>query len=137
MKRIFVYILSAVLLTSALLSTVGCGSDGGAETQAPVSGHETSAETDDPSKTKALDFTMLNSEGEEVSLYDYVGKPIVLNFWASWCPPCKAEMPDFEAAYQKYGDDVVFLMVNLTDGRRETVDTANVDGVIDAIENAG
>jgi len=54
-------------------------------------------------------------------LSDYFGKPIVLNFWASWCPPCKAEMPNFESAYQTYGNDVNFLMVDLVDGQRETV----------------
>ncbi len=124
MKRILIYILSAVLLTCAVLSTVGCTSyDGGAETHEAATSTIT-PEAEDPNKTKALDFTMLDEEGNEVRLFDLVGKPIVLNFWASWCPPCKAEMPDFEDAYKKYGEDVVFVMLNLTDGGRETVETA-------------
>jgi thiol-disulfide isomerase/thioredoxin len=48
----------------------------------------------------------------------------VLNFWASWCPPCRAELPDFEEACKKYEGKVVFLMVNLTDGQRETMEEA-------------
>ncbi len=72
----------------------------------------------------APDFTILDADGNEVKLSDFFGTPIVLNFWASWCPPCKAELPDFEAAYKKYEGKVVFLMVNMTDGERETVEVA-------------
>ena len=81
-------------------------------------------ETEEILENLAPDFTMLDKDGNQVKLSDLVGKPIVLNFWASWCPPCKAEMPDFEQAYQKYGDDVVFVMLNLTDGYSETIATA-------------
>lgn len=72
----------------------------------------------------APDFTVTDSEGNSVSLSDFVGKPVIVNFWASWCSPCKSEMPDFDAAFQQYGDDVQFMMVNMTDGNRETVDVA-------------
>ena len=79
-------------------------------------------ETDNPDR--APDFSVLNADGETVKLSDFFGKPIVLNFWASWCPPCKAELPDFEAACKEYDGEVVFLMVNLTDGQRETLEIA-------------
>lgn len=69
----------------------------------------------------APNFTVLNDKLKEVELEDFIGKPIVLNFWATWCYYCTLEMPDFEAAYEAHGDDVVFLMVNATDGRNETV----------------
>ena len=72
----------------------------------------------------APDFTVTDAEGNQVKLSDFFGKPIVLNFWASWCGPCQYEMPDFEDAYKTYGEDVAFLMVNLTDGYSETVSSA-------------
>jgi cytochrome c biogenesis protein CcmG, thiol:disulfide interchange protein DsbE len=74
----------------------------------------------------APDFTLKNMAGEDVSLSDYAGKPVVLNFWASWCPPCKEEMPNFNELSNQYGTsgDVMFLMVNVTDGGRETIETA-------------
>ena len=55
-------------------------------------------------KMKAPDFTVLDYDGNEVKLSDYKGKPVVLNFWATWCFYCKEEMPDFNLAYEKYPD---------------------------------
>lgn len=72
----------------------------------------------------APDFTVYDADGKPVKLSDMKGKPVVLNFWASWCPPCKAEMPDFDAVCKEYEGKVIFMMVNLTDGERETVESA-------------
>lgn len=79
----------------------------------------------EPELTLAPDFTVYDLEGNEVHLTDFFGKPIIVNFWASWCGPCKMEMPDFDAAYNTYKDDIVFLMINMTDGSRETVEVAS------------
>ena len=75
-------------------------------------------------KIKAIDFTVINDNNEEVNLSDYYGKPIVINFWASWCGPCKGEMPDFNEVYKELGEEVEFLMINMTDGNQETLEKA-------------
>lgn len=82
------------------------------------------AQETEPTVVEAPDFTVLNDEGAEVHLSDYAGMPVVINFWATWCGPCKSELPAFEAMYAEYGEDMVFLMVNVTDGARDTIDGA-------------
>ena len=76
----------------------------------------------DSNVNTAPDFKVLDMDGQEVQLSDLFGQRILINFWATWCPPCRAELPYFEEAYQEYGDDIVFLMVDLTDGSQETVE---------------
>ncbi len=64
-------------------------------------------------RNMAKDFTAYHDDGTPVSLRDMRGKPTVVNFFASWCGPCRIEMPYFEDVYVKYGDKVNFMMVNL------------------------
>lgn len=79
----------------------------------------------DTEKNIAPDFTVVDKDNAEVNLESFFGKPIVLNFWASWCGPCKSEFPEFQTAYEEYGEEIEFLMVNMTDGRRETKELAD------------
>ena len=98
----------------------------GSSSQGAESGQTAdSAQAAEPEKVLAPDFTVYDAEGNPVQLYDYIGKPLVVNFWASWCGPCQMEMPHFEDKYQELGDEVQFLMINMTDGGRETVDSAS------------
>lgn len=89
-----------------------------------TSGRKPSSGSNDASSNATPDFTVYNEQGEAVQLSDYVGKPVVVNFWATWCPNCVSEMEGFQRAYERYGYDVQFLMVNMIGGgeTRETVD---------------
>jgi len=73
----------------------------------------------------APDFAMTDWAGNGIRLSDITarGRPVILNFWASWCPPCEAEMPDFDRVHADFGDEVEFVMLSVTDGVRETVET--------------
>jgi len=63
---------------------------------------------------KLSELKLLTLDGKEVKLSDYKGKVVLVNFWASWCPPCKEEMPILEKVYQKYSDkNFVILAVNM------------------------
>ena len=85
----------------------------------------TGVATEESTLPMAPDFTVYDLEGNPVSLSDFRGKPVVVNFWASWCGPCQMEMPDFNEKYLALEGEVAFLMVNMTDGSRETVETAS------------
>lgn len=94
-------------------------SNGDTTTQNTISEGETNADvvttSDGSGITKgelAPDFQLKTLNGETVSLSDYRGKPVFINFWATWCPPCRAEMPDMQELYEK--KDIEILAVNLT-----------------------
>ena len=84
-------------------------------------GGTATATTEEPPKIEAPDFTIYDLEGKAVQYKDLADDKVVLiNFWASWCPPCKAEMPHLQTVYNDYKDDVSFIIINSTDGSRET-----------------
>lgn len=66
-----------------------------------------------------IDFLVYDASGNPVKLSDFE-KPRVVNFWASWCPNCVDELPDFEEVCKEYKDQIDFLFVDLTDGVQET-----------------
>jgi len=66
----------------------------------------------------APDFALLNLSGEVINLSDFRGeKHVVLNFWATWCTPCKTEMPDLEEIYQRHGDELVVVGVDIQESK--------------------
>jgi len=86
-------------------------------------------------KAQAFDFTLTDQYGETHTLSDYKGKVVFLNFWATWCPPCKEELPDIEALYQEYNlneDDVVFIGVTNPASDEYPY---NQDGTVDEIKD--
>lgn len=78
---------------------------------------------------RAPEVVMDGFDGETVRLSQFQGTPVVLNFWASWCPQCVAEMPDFERVHQELADRVQFVGVNQSDNKAAAEDLAEETGV--------
>ncbi len=92
MKRILCLVITVVMLTFTFTACTE-----------PLS--------DDP----APDFTVMSADGKNVKLSEFFGKPIVVNFWGTWCGYCVQELPEFQKVYEELGEDVQFLMVNYGD----------------------
>ena len=67
----------------------------------------------------AVALTGTDLDGNEVDLADLRGRPVVVNVWASWCPPCRVEQPDLNEAHAELGDRVAFLGLNIRDASRD------------------
>jgi peroxiredoxin len=76
---------------------------------------EETTDADMVGKPAPLNYTVKNMNGESVHLASYKGKIILLNFWATWCPPCKVEIPDLIALQNEYKDDIVVLGFSVDD----------------------
>ncbi len=61
----------------------------------------------------APDFPIYTEAAEEYSFSDFLGKPILMNIWATWCPPCQAELPLFNEAFARYGEKINFIMLSV------------------------
>ena len=112
--------LLAVALLGLLLAVQGCApsvqdTGGSSQEGSSTTGPKGSELAPAPEIGRlAPDFTLVDLEGNEVTLSDFRGKAVFINFWATWCPPCRAEMPEIEAVYQEYKDkDVVVIGVDI------------------------
>lgn len=83
-------------------SSIPAGADAVNLEPAPVAGHP------------APDFELATLEGETIRLSDYKGQPVLINFWATWCSPCRAEFPDFQKAFVDNADNLMIIGVNNT-----------------------
>ena len=86
--------------------------NGTAVRPAPATSEPVVIEEEQDTHSSAPDFTLTDLDGNSVSLSDYRGTPVMLNFWATWCPPCRAEMPLIQEYQDKYADGFVVLAVN-------------------------
>ncbi len=119
---------------------------GGETVTAPSEKETDSATTPSPSPEAseekevypAIDFTLMDQYGNEHTLSDYRGKVVFLNFWATWCPPCKKEMPDIEALYQEtglnQGDIIVLGVANPTSTQNPNNSDVSKEEVISFLE---
>jgi cytochrome c biogenesis protein CcmG, thiol:disulfide interchange protein DsbE len=109
--------VAAVVALGAIIALSIGGGDGDSATATPNAGDNVSA----------LPIELF--DGSVVTLGDYAGKPLLLNFWASWCVPCLKEMPGFETVYQSRQDQISFLGVNLQDREADALAVIDQTGV--------
>ena len=119
------------ILLIIIVALAGCSTNQGQVTEKEIS------ETDYKNN-----FTLENMEGEKVSLSEFAGKIVVLNFWATWCPPCEAEIPDFVDVYNQYGGgnlEFVGVAMDTKSNLIEFIEVYNInyniliDGTIDQV----
>lgn len=103
MKKAFPYLLLLTGLVWIWISRAEAGETSAGGVPAPQVGFQ------------APDFTLPAVDGSDLNLSDFRGQAVLLNFWATWCPPCRAEMPAFERAYQEWQEmGFIILAVNAT-----------------------
>lgn len=119
------YLLVVISILAITLTFSGCSNK--SEDEPVAENVEVKTETDDSegitngifTGDRMYDFTLKDIKGNKVSLSDFSGKVVFVNFWASWCPPCKSEMPHMQRVYKELqGDDFDMLTVNLTKAER-------------------
>jgi len=94
-----------------------------------VNTSETSAGLAQPvTGSPAPEIQLRTLDGETVSLSSYQGRPVLVNFWATWCGPCRVEMPEFQEAHREFGDDLVILGVNAT-----SQDNGDIEGFVNGM----
>lgn len=93
--------------------------------QEPSQSEDSSSSSSSQQASPAPSFPMEDAQGNTVQLSDFLGdKPVFLNFWASTCSPCKQEMPDIQALYEQYGDQIHFVLVNVGAAMKDTREKA-------------
>lgn len=120
MKKAILFILLAGMLGWAVYDFTSSGEEGTEEESGAVMTSPVEEKKKDEAKEVGLgigktapDFTLQTLDGETTSLKDYRGQRVIVNFWATWCPPCRAEIPDFQKLYEN--EEVEILAVNMTE----------------------
>ncbi len=98
---------------------VGCSSLSGTGGKGYISGEGVPVEVSAADRGAPVDLVGTDLDGDAVDLADLRGKPVVVNVWASWCPPCRVEQPDLNEAYAELGDQVTFVGLNIRDASRD------------------
>ncbi|NRD79602.1 TlpA family protein disulfide reductase [Bacillus sp. BRMEA1] len=109
----FKKVLASVVLISLLTVAIVQAMDKNKEKPDAASKHSLAQKNSLEIGAKAPDFELKTLTGETVKLSSLKGKKVMLNFWATWCPPCKAEMPEIEQFYKTAGNNTAILSVNI------------------------
>jgi len=104
---------------ACLLVLAGCSGLSGTGDKGYISGEGVPTEVPPADRGEPVSLSGTDLDGEEVDLAALRGKPVVVNVWASWCPPCRVEQPDLNEAASELGDEVAFLGLNIRDASRD------------------
>lgn len=115
-------------MTAEAQESPKAGAEGGEGTQAAEAGIEPKPGMPLQKGNKAPDFTAELLDGTTLTLSDYKGKPVIINFWATWCGPCVKEMPAFERLKEDFGDEIGIIAVNSGDDTETVKDFAEENG---------
>jgi thiol-disulfide isomerase/thioredoxin len=111
-------ISASLLILFFTISVVGCQKEKETKTAASVN-NISPASTMQGDENKAPDFTLVNIEGKNVSLSDYKGKVVIVDFWATWCAPCRKGIPDLIDLQKKYKDKLAVIGISLDMGNNK------------------
>jgi thiol-disulfide isomerase/thioredoxin len=104
---------------ACLLALTGCSSLSGTGDKGYITGTGVPTEVEAADRGAPVELDGSDLDGDAVDLADLRGKPVVVNVWASWCPPCIVEQPDLNEAADRLGDDVHFVGLNIRDASRD------------------
>ncbi|QST01690.1 redoxin domain-containing protein [Pontibacillus sp. ALD_SL1] len=128
-KRIFGAVVILVLFGFAIINVLQKDETGG---EAVTLDNKNGTAMQTPNGPEGLkigeyapNFTVTTFEGKEVKLSDLKGKKVFLNFWATWCPPCRVEMPEMQRFYEEYGEEVEIMAVNVTSTEKSVKDVTS------------
>lgn len=114
MKKIILGVIITAMVGWTIYDGLLSDQETAQETEISKSAAEQSGTTGLAVGNIAPDFELTTMDGETVRLSDYRGQRVFINFWATWCPPCRAEMPDMQQLYEEQEVPVEILAVNLT-----------------------
>ncbi|NQT33922.1 TlpA family protein disulfide reductase [bacterium] len=115
MKSVIISVITFLLVLTVPFSA-GCGEDSGKVDDSTKKAKPAETTTESTGSTvKAADFSLLDTNGKPVKLSDYTGKVVLLDFWATWCPPCVKEIPHFNELSKEYGDKGLVVLGISTD----------------------
>lgn len=125
MKRIF-----AATLVIIALTTFGCNKHPEEENKIPDGSAQYVPDNGGAIDSKAPDFTVTTVNDKQIHLSDYKGKVVIVDFWATWCPPCRKGIPDLIDIQKNYGSDVVVIGISVdTDSKNDVIPFVKSNGI--------